>query len=175
MLKSDYNTIPGQVFPVPVLFYAIHHRIKRKGRGTMRSAIRQTGKAHSVTTGLVVAASVSMMITLLLSAAIAFFLNTEKVTWQQAGYWIMGMLFASSFIGGKCAYASVKRQRFIISLMSGILYWGLLLCICALFFGGNLGAVWETAGIIGAGSGSAALLHIPITKRRTAKLRRAYR
>ena len=141
----------------------------------MTSAIKQTGKAYSVAGGLVIAASVSMMITLVLSAAIAHFLNTEKITWQQAGYWIMGMLFSSSFTGGKCAYISIKRQCFVVSMMSGILYWGLLLCISALFFGGNFGAVWETAGIVGAGAATAALLRAPATKKHTMKARRAYR
>lgn len=131
----------------------------------MATTIKPTGKTNSIPGGLAIAASVSMVITFALSAAIAFFLNTEKITWMQAGYWIMGMLFLASYIGGKCAFASIKRQRLAISIMSGILYWGLLLCVTALFFGGDFGSVLETAGIIGAGSGVAALISIPKRKR----------
>lgn len=141
----------------------------------MTSGFKQTGKARSIAGGLAIAAAVSMTLTIVLSAAVAYFLNEERVTWQQAGYWIMGMLFAASFIGGKCAYLSVKRQYFVISIMSGILYWGLLLCISALFFGGNFGAVWETAGIVGAGAATAALLRSPGGKGRNRKATGAYR
>lgn len=131
----------------------------------MATRIKPTGKTNSVPGGLAIAAFVSMMITFTLSAIIAGLLNTEKITWMQAGYWIMGMLFLASFVGGECAFVSIKRQRFAISIMSGVLYWGLLLCVTALFFGGDFGAVWETAGIIGAGSGVAALISVPKRKK----------
>ena len=77
----------------------------------------------------------------------------------------MGMLFISSFIGSKCAYISIKRQKFTISMMAGTLYWGLLLCLTALFFGGDFSAMWETAGIIAAGAGSSALISVPSRKK----------
>lgn len=141
----------------------------------MTTAVKQTGKTRSAAGGLSIAAAVSMTVTLAFSAAIAYVLSTEKITWQQAGYWIMGMLFAASFLGGKCAYGSVKRQCFLMSALSGLLYWGLLLCISALFFGGNFGAVWETAGIIAAGAATAGLLRRPDRKQHTAKRRSPYR
>jgi len=59
----------------------------------------------------------------------------------------------------------VKRQKVAICMMSGVLYWGLLLCLSALFFGGDFSAIWETAGMIAAGSGSAALLSAPRKKK----------
>lgn len=133
------------------------------------------GRANSIPGGLTIAASVSMVITVTMSAVIAYFLNVEKMTWLQAGYWIMGMLFAASFAGGKCAYASIKRKRIAISMMAAALYWGLLLCITALFFGGEFDAVWETAGIIGAGAGTAALISVPNNRNKRKKTGRGYR
>jgi len=130
----------------------------------MTTTIKHAGKASSIPGGMAIAASISIIITIASSAVIANFLNTEKITCEQAGYWIMGMLFLASFIGGKCAFAAIKRQRIAVSIMSGALYWGLLLCITALFFGGNFSAVWETAGMIAAGSGSAALLSVPVKR-----------
>lgn len=141
----------------------------------MTSAFKPTGKTRSIAGGLGIAAAVSMTLTILLSAAIAYFLSKERITWQQAGYWIMGMLFVSAWIGGKCAYLSVKRQCFLVSAMAGLLYWGLLLCISALFFGGNFGAVGETAGIVAAGAMSSALLRRPGRKGQNRKIRSAYR
>lgn len=133
------------------------------------------GRAKSVPGGLALAAFVSMSITVLFSAVIAYFLNQEKITWLQAGYWIMGMLYAASFLGGKCAFLSIKSNRLLVSAMSGILYWGLLLCMTALFFGGDFSAIWETAAIIGAGSGTAALISMPYRKNTGKKAGRVYR
>lgn len=137
----------------------------------MTNRIRSTGKTKSIPAGMAISASVSMIITLVLSSSIAFFLNKETITWLQAGYWIMGMLFTAAFIGSKCAYAAIRRQQLPVSVMSGILYWGILLSITALFFGGNFGSIWETAAIILAGSCSSALFSKPIHRNRRTKRR----
>ena len=137
--------------------------------------MHRTRKASSFPAGMAIAAAVSIVITLLLSAGIAIALQKEWITWQQAGYWIMGMLFAASFIGGKCAFASLKRQRALVSVLSGILYWGILLSITALFFGGNFEAIGETGAIIAAGCSTSALLIKPGAKNNRGKPGRGYR
>jgi len=141
----------------------------------MTIAVRNSGKARSIPRGLLFAASVSMIITFVLSAAITHALNTEKISWNQAGYWIMVGLFAASFIGGRCAIKAIKRKRIAVAVMSGFLYWGLLLCITALFFGGNYDAVWETAAVIAGGSGTSFLFSDSIYKNSRQKKRKAYR
>ena len=111
----------------------------------------RTGTAGSIAKGMTIAATISIMITIIGSTIIASCLYFEKITWEYAGYWIMGMLFLASFIGGKSAHAVIKRQRIAVSLMASLLYWGILLCTTALFFGGNFGPMLETAAIILAG------------------------
>lgn len=125
-----------------------------------------TGRSMSVQGGLILSGSTSLGITLLLSALLAKLLDSQRLSWEQAGYWIMVMLFTAAFAGAKAAIAAIKRQRLAVSAMSGVLYWGLLLCITALFFGGNFDAVPETALIIIAGSGCAAMVSLPLKKRR---------
>lgn len=125
-----------------------------------------TGKSMSVPGGLALSGSISLSITLLLSALLAKLLDSQRLSWEQAGYWIMAMLFVAAFTGAKSAIATIKRPRLAVSAMSGVLYWGLLLCITALFFGGNFNAVPETALIIIAGSGCAAMVSLPQKKRR---------
>jgi len=141
----------------------------------MTASINQKGKSSSVPAGLAIGASVSMAVTAVCSAMIAIFLNRENLTWDQAGYWIMGMLFLASFVGGKCAFGAIKRQRLLVSLMAGMLYWGILLCMTALFFGGKFEAVGETAALIGAGAGTAALISSPIPPKNRRKKGRGYR
>lgn len=137
----------------------------------MKNKRKANGRAASVPGGMAMAATASMILTVVLSVLIAYFLNQGKISWEQAGYWIMAMLFISAFVGGKLAYSAVKRQRLFISFMSGIIYWGLLLCITALFWGGNYGPIWETAGIIGAGCLTSALLKVGRSRK---KNKRAY-
>ena len=127
----------------------------------MSTSARVTGRTMSVPGGVAVSGAVSMGLTLLISLLLAKMLDTEKMTWEQAGYWIMAMLFAASFAGAKAGIRAIRRQRLAVSLMSGGLYWGLLLCITALFFGGNYGAVPETAAVITAGSCCAAMVSLP--------------
>ena len=117
----------------------------------------RTGITVSIMKGISIAVAISLIITIIFSIIIASYLHFERITWHEAGYWIIGMLYLSAFAGGKCAYAVIKRQRIALSLMTGFLFWGTLLCITALFFGGNLEAVWETAGIIAAGCGTSAM------------------
>ena len=134
-----------------------------------------SGKAKSIPEGLAIAALSSMLITVISSAAIAYCLSAEKISWIQAGYWIMGMLFIAAFAGGKSAILSIKRKRLAIGVMSAVLYWGLLLCTTALFFGGKFSALWETAAIIGAGSGTSVLISMPYRKNSGRKTGGVYR
>lgn len=126
----------------------------------------------SVPGGLVLSGAISMGITLLISLLLAKLLDSQKLGWEQTGYWIMVMLFAAAFAGGKVGIAAIKRQRLAVSAMCGLLYWGLLLCMTALFFGGNFNAVPETALIIIAGSGCAAMVSLPQKQGRGRKIRK---
>ena len=124
----------------------------------------RTGTAGSIVKGMTVAATISIMITIIGSIMIASCLNREKITWEEAGYWIMGMLFLAAFWGGKSAHTIIKRQRIAVSLMTSLLYWGILLCTTALFFGGNFGPLFETAGIILAGCMTSSIVMTSFSK-----------
>jgi hypothetical protein len=159
-----YKTTPEQEIPVPVLFCIGKHTIKRKGRESMAITTTRTGTTGSIVKGMTVGAIISFIITIIGSIMIASCLNLEKITWEEAGYWIMGMLFLAAFIGGKGAHAVIKRQRIAVSLMTSFLYWGILLCTTALFFGGNFGPLFETAAIILAGCISSSIFRNSFSK-----------
>jgi peptidoglycan/LPS O-acetylase OafA/YrhL len=138
----------------------------------MITAGRSTGKTMSVPGGLALSGAISMGITLLASLLLAKLLDSQTISWEQTGYWIMAMLFAAAFAGAKAAIGAIRRQRLVVTLMSAALYWGTLLCLTALFFGGNFDAVPETALVIIAGSGCAAMVSLPQKKRRGAGRRK---
>ena len=141
----------------------------------MKTGFKKADRASSIPGGMAAGAGISMLLTVILSAIIAYLIGQERLKWESVGYWIMTILFLSSFAGAKTAFAAVRRQRLMISGMSGILYWAILLCITALFFGGMYDSVVETAAIIGAGSGCAALLIPPEKKQFRPKVKKGNR
>ena len=133
------------------------------------------GRALSVPMGLGMSLILTATLTITATGIIAHLINHEMIKWAQVGFWIMTILFTTSFMGGKVAIHAIKTQRFLVSFMSGALYWMFLLCITALLFGGNYGSIWETGALIIAGSITAALIHLPQTNKIGVRTRRKYR
>lgn len=134
-----------------------------------------SGKAVSIPAGLGISFAVNALITSMSTVFLSSMIECKKIAWEDTGYWIMFMLLISSFAGAKAAILSIKTQRYLTAAMSGIVYWGALLCITGLFFGGNFHSVFETAALIMAGSITAALIGIPGKRSASQKRRRGYR
>ena len=130
---------------------------------------KSAGKAVSVPRGLFLSLAANVTIVIVGSAVIAILLNHKSITWNSTGYWIMSMLILAAFVGAKIAVSSIKTQRHLISLMSGLLFWMFLMCMTALFFGGHYYSFFETGILIISGSLAAALLHNPKTGRNRRK------
>ena len=105
----------------------------------------------SMPMGLCIGTTASLGITALSIAMLANLLEKESVSWEAAGYGIMATLILSSFIGAKVSWLKIKHQKVIVSMMSGLLYYGILLSITALFFGGQYEAVGVTFLLVSAG------------------------
>lgn len=140
----------------------------------MTQTSNRTGRASSIPCGLMSGALISVMITGIMTGILAILISKDDVQWELVGYGILVMVMLSSFMGAIVAYRKIRRQRLIVSLMSGAVYYGILLSITALFFGGKYEAVGVTgllilggstcAGIVGKGGGE---VH--------RKIRRSYR
>lgn len=118
---------------------------------------KSTGKAMSMPMGLLLGSGVSMAVTLGAAAVLAKLLDSEKLAWENVGSGIVVLLIAASFLGAMVSCGRIKRQRLLVCAASGALYFGMLLAITALFFGGQYEAVWVTGLLILAGSGGAVL------------------
>ena len=68
----------------------------------MLKSITNTGKSLSFPGGMTVSGITSLSITILASVIIAQMLDSGQITWEQSGYWIMGMLLLSAFLGNVC-------------------------------------------------------------------------
>jgi len=117
-----------------------------------------TGKAASIPGGLALGAGVSVAVTLVLSAIIAKLVQTEALQQDQIGYAVMILLITASCLGAAVAQGRVKHQRVLVCMLSGLIYYVILICITALFFGGQYTGFGVTGLLISGGAGTTALL-----------------
>lgn len=124
----------------------------------MVTSRKPTGTASSIPAGLAAGCAVSLGITMLAAALLAKLVDAEKLPWENVGYGIVVLLVMASFLGSITAYGRIRRQRLMICLISGMIYFGILLSLTALFFGGQYEGVGVTAVLVMGGSGAAGLL-----------------
>ncbi len=113
---------------------------------------KATGRAMSMPSGLAFGAGVSLCITLFFTALIAKLVEAEKMRLEQIGYGVMIMLMTASFLGALLAAGKIKRQRLMVCMLSGVIYFGILMSITALFFGGQYEAVGVTGVLVMGGA-----------------------
>lgn len=135
----------------------------------MVANLKPTGRASSMPGGLIFGAAVSITITVIAAALLAWLINREVVSQSSIGYGIIGLLLMSSFTGSMASFARIKRQRMLVCLAAGGIYFGILLACTALFFGGQYSGVGVTALVVAAGALSAALLGLRAGKGRKNK------
>ena len=124
----------------------------------MQGNERPTGTAMSIPGGLALGGLISLTVTMLLSGIIALLIHRQVLQHRAIGYGVMVLLTTAAFAGAMTAQNRIKHLRLMMCMISGILYWGQLLTITALFFGGQYAAVAETGSMILCGSGLAAFL-----------------
>lgn len=113
---------------------------------------KPTGKATSTPAGIVCGTMTAATITILGVLIIAKLIEQEIIQWENAGYGALVVLLLSSWVGAATAAAKIKRQRVMVCITVGMLYFIVLVVIVALFFGGRYSGVGETALLIFGGS-----------------------
>lgn len=117
-----------------------------------------TGRAASIPAGLAAGALVSATVTILISAIGAHLIISEILPQEQIGYCSIFALLASSMLGAVTASKMVKHRNLIVSLLSGMVYFCILLAVTALFFGGQYEGMGVTFIVILLGTAAAALI-----------------
>lgn len=128
-----------------------------KGEWEMTMNHKVTGTTSSVPIGLLWGDVVSIVTTIISAAIASKLLDLEMMEWKITGYWIMATLILASFFGACVACHKIRRQRLVISVLSGVTYFATLLLITALLFGGQYEAVGVTSGLVLSGVGVAAM------------------
>ena len=117
-----------------------------------------TGTAMSMPAGIAMGCAVSLLITFAGSLLAAKLISEEVLKDTAIGYSAMFIVMVASAIGTAISEAKVKKMRLQVCLLSGLVYYGSLLGITALFFGGQYQGMGVTALLVLAGTGSVILL-----------------
>lgn len=117
-----------------------------------------TGKAMSMPTGLALGGVVSLGITILGAVIVGKLVDGEVMAQNVIGYAAMVILLLSSLAGALTACRKIKRQKLVVCLISGGIYYAILLSMTALFFGGQFSGMGVTALMVLAGCGVGILL-----------------
>lgn len=134
---------------------------------------KPSGRASSMPAGLMAGLTVSLGVTLLLAVVSAKLVDIQWIGEKDIGYCAMVILMLAPFTGARAAQRKIKRQRLLVSLMSGGLYFLMLMGITALFFGGQYEAVGVTMLLVAGGTGLTLLTgegNSGVGKRRKKKL-----
>lgn len=119
---------------------------------------KPSGRASSMAGGLLTGWTVSIIVTVLLTALAAKMVDSQVIGEKDIGYCAMVILLAAPFCGTRTAQKRIRRQQLIVSVISGSLYFLTLMGITALFFGGQYEAVGVTLLLVAAGSALTFLL-----------------
>lgn len=135
-----------------------------------------TGTASSIPAGVTFGCVISVMISVAGAVIFAKMIDAGLLPEKAIGYSSMVILLISSFAGAWTAYGKIKRRKAFSCLISGAVYYGILLAMTALIFGGQYQGMGVTALLIGAGSICAMILEFPKDKQRAGRKRKiAYR
>ena len=94
----------------------------------------------------------AILIMILLVSILVGMIMSDKVNTTQPGYYIMGILFVSSFVGALVSGMIIKRRWIFVSVLVGMACYLILLLTTAIVFGGRFQGVAVTGVMIMMGS-----------------------
>ena len=123
----------------------------------MTSGKKVTGKAVPFPLGVITGVSVSAIVTLIMCAALTWFVLNGAIKEITVGYVSLVILILAAMLGAITATGRIKRRRMLASLATGISFLLVLLLTTAVFFGGQYQGVIASsiavlAGSVGAGA-----------------------
>lgn len=134
----------------------------------MEQAMKHTGRARSMGIGLLMGGLTSLLVTIGGSMLSAALILKNDLPEEAVGYCSAGIIFFSTYLGAQLAAAQIKHRRLYVYSLSALIYFGCLLSMTALFFGGQYQGVAVTGLVVLAGWGVCVLTGRGGQKRRPA-------
>ena len=119
---------------------------------------KMTGRASTIPGGLAIGETVGMLITLLIVVVGAVLVSNEVIDFENIGYCSMIALVLGSVTGAVTAVKKIKRRKFLMGVLSGVVYYLMLLMVTALFFGGQYRGMGVTLLLVLGGSIAGAIM-----------------
>ena len=119
---------------------------------------KKDGRAVSIPSGLAAGAAVSIAATVVISFVGAQMILNEVMTQERIGYCSMAALLAGTILGAVTASGKIRHRKLLMCMLSGGVYFCLLLAATALFFGGQYEGFGITFLTVLMGSFAAALM-----------------
>lgn len=141
-----------------VLFLYMSHKLKGKGGSKMTTMKKVKGTAISMPVGIVMGVALSALLTCGLAAVVTWLALEGKIEAEEVGYISLVMIVLSSMLGALLSAVKTKRRWMLVCFITGIAYYLTLLCITAIFFGGNYRGCGVTAMLVLIGSVCAGML-----------------
>lgn len=110
------------------------------------------GKTKSMGAGLLLGTLLSIAMLLSELGVLAELIEKEIITYSSMGYGILFSIVAAAFAGSALSVGLIRRRVLLAVSAHALLLWGTLLCITALFFGGQYCAVDVTGLLVMCGS-----------------------
>jgi len=131
-----------------------------------------TGKTAGMSVGILMGVLVGLSITLVSSAILAWLICIEKMKVETLGFCTAVVILIAAFAGALTAAAKIKRLRTQVCLITGGVYYLILLALTALFFDGRYQSMGVTAIFALVGCGMSALLGIKEKKKGKGKMKK---
>lgn len=131
----------------------------------------KNGFACSIPAGLAIGTLYAIIWTILMTMGISYAIICKWMPEDNIGYCAMLILFTASFIGAITSIKKIKHQKMMAAIATGIIFWGVLLGITGICFGGHYAAIPESASMILIGSLSATFLYRQEKKKNVIKKR----
>lgn len=135
----------------------------------MKTSKTRNGKAMSFMAGYTTSLAVMLALTAAAAMILARLMEKGTAGDDSIGYYVMGTLVMIAFAGSTIGAMKIKHRLYAVCLGCGLAYWGALLTITMLMFGGEYGAVLEMGSMIMIGS---TLAILPIMARKKSLLKR---
>ena len=117
-----------------------------------------SGRASSIPAGLAVSGVASMVTTLMVTAIGASLIARETLPQEQFGFCAIAALLLGSIFGAVTAVKRIKHRKMLVGVLSGVVYYIMLLGMTVLFFGGRFSGLGVTLLVVLCGSLIGALL-----------------
>ena len=101
-----------------------------------------------------------MVLTVIMASILAWLMSREIIKENGIGLASAIILIGCAAIGSAVASGKIKHRRLLVCMVTGCVYYLMLLCCTALLFGGQYQGMGETALTVVGGSAAAAFLSL---------------